>query len=142
MAQTIHRNWLLMRKLEEKKSLFFSVLIRIKEDEPALFGATVDGLDNRLAAAGESVDEAESNALDMFRGLVDYTLDKRIPLGNELGSPIPYLVVPIGLDQAEAFFDGIKEAMNAAAADELEEWRTVPTSVLVASAETLTDSLA
>jgi hypothetical protein len=132
----IPRIWLLLRKLDEQKSLFFTLLVRIAEDEPAVFGATINGLENRMAAAGQSLYEAELNAVEMFKGLIDYTLEtSRVPLGFELGQTFPYVVVPVKLEQADAFFEAIENAVKSAADDNEPEWRSVPTSLLVASAE-------
>ena len=128
---TTHRTWLLLRRLDDEKSLFFVPHVRVDEDRPAQFSASVVGLENRMLAAGCSIDEAEGNAIDMFQVLVDHAIESNAPLGFELGD-VAFSVVPVTFKQAGQFFAAFDKFLSAANAAG-EEWRSVPTSVLVAS---------
>jgi hypothetical protein len=131
------RTWLLLRQLDEQTSLFFTVPVHTEEDEPAVFGATIAGLENRLVAAGQSFYEAERNAIEMFKGLVDYTLEtSRVPLSFELGETFRYVTVPVKLKEVDILFDAVMDAVKSGMlSEDDQEWRSVPTSLLVASTE-------
>ncbi|MEK6373406.1 MAG: hypothetical protein AABO58_12000 [Acidobacteriota bacterium] len=125
----------MLRKYDEKSSLFFVPHVHIQEDAPALFTASVVGLENRMAAAGNSVDEAESNAIEMFQVLIDYSIENKTPLSSQLGAEVPFTVVPVTLEKGSEFFAAFFAALVNAVST-AEEWRSVPTTVLVATSYT------
>jgi len=69
------RGWWLFRKLDSEHTLFFPVSIEIERtDDGKHHGATVQGLEGRIVAAGETPAKAEQCALDLFREFVEYGL--------------------------------------------------------------------
>jgi hypothetical protein len=127
-----HRLWLLLRRVDEKTCLFFAPSVCIQEDEPALFSAAIAGFENRMAAAGRSIEEAESNAIDMFQVLIDYSIEHKKPLGFELGTAVPYRVLPLRWEKAAEFFEAFTTALLSGVSHQMQEWHSVPTTLLVA----------
>lgn len=128
------RIWFLLRKLDEQDSLFFPIVVDVEEHEPVLFGASIPGLDGRLAAMGRTAEEAEHNAVAMFRDIVDLAFDKRIPLSKELGEGVPFRRVNVTFAKADEFFASFLEALTSIHETDEQEWRSIPTTALVAAA--------
>ena len=127
---TGRRIWFLLRRFEAD-SILFPIIVETAEDEAALFGASISGLDDRLAAMGRTVEEAERNAVEMFKDIVDLAIEKNTPLGHELGQGVPFTRLNYSFENAQAFFDELKATLRFGSEDE--EWRLVPTTALVAS---------
>ena len=129
---TARRVWFLLRRIDEQDSLFFPLVVDIEEHEPALFGASIFGLDGRLAAMGRTAEEAEGSAVAMFKDIVDLAFEKNVPLGKELGERVPFRRVKVTFEKADEFFADFLEALSSSQVEE--EWRSVPTTALVAAA--------
>jgi len=74
MTQTPESSEPAERPLGERRRRLLSVPIAVTvvsaEEKPGLFGATVVGLEDTIAATGPSRDEAEASAAELFANLV------------------------------------------------------------------------
>lgn len=98
-----HGRWL-ARSLGSEKSLLFSLTVYIdaSRNNPDTWIATIGELEEgTIIAAGKSWEEAEGNALDSFRGMVDYCIAEKRPLSELLGSAKASVMkeVPAGVEK-------------------------------------------
>lgn len=121
------RLWWQMRGLDKDRSLLFFVVAVIEEDEPGLYGATILGLEDRFSAMGASSRDAETHVLEMFRDLVDASIEDKKPLSAALPS-FPFKSLPCGMDNADAIFSAIEKVMDGTELETGSDWRVVPTS--------------
>jgi hypothetical protein len=119
--------WMLMRGLGPDASLFFpSVIVTVEEDEAALFSASVVGFENRMVAMGYSEHEAAKNAISLFRGIVDNTLEKHRPLSEAIGS-VYFSRIPYPVTEAKEIFQ-IWEKLGMEGESVSDDWRALPTN--------------
>lgn len=105
MAEGDIRVWYLMRGTSPTESVFFIPMVMVEEDDPGLFGATLRGLENRVVAMGATADEAEHQAIELFKGMIDHAITTNAPLEPLIGSGVFMNRVPIPLQNARTFFD-------------------------------------
>ena len=118
------RLWWLVRGIDENRSLIFPVHVTVEEDEPNLFGATIPGLEDHMAAMGRTPDEAEQNAVELFQATVDDALAKDTSVSFAIGSQ-QYMTADFPVIKADAFFRQIHNLnLRELAIDD--EWRGVP----------------
>jgi hypothetical protein len=106
------------------------VQVTVEEDEPNLYGASIQGLDERVAAMGVTGDEAERNALELFQGIVDDALDAGTSVAYAIGE-MPYMTADFHVAKAAEFFKLIQNLDLRdldSAADDDDGWRGVPLS--------------
>ena len=118
-----------MRGLGPDASLFFPVVVvEAEEDEPALYGASVAGFENRMVAMGHSEDEATENAIGLFQGMVDHALKQKKPLSDVLGD-VFFKHLPYPVTEAKTVFKLWKEIEDEETEDGSEDsWTQLPTS--------------
>jgi hypothetical protein len=128
--------WFLLRRLGESETLFFPIVVRVEEDEPALFGAEVLGLEGRLIAMGRSGEEAESDAITLFQAIVDDAIEKHEPLGRELGNGVAFSRVNLPLEQAGKALAQIVKTLSTLTPNE--EWSSAPMHAVIAASAMIT----
>ena len=121
---TERSSWMLLRRLGRQESLFFPIVVEIEEDEPALFGATVLGLETSLIAMGRSPEEAEQNALALFKDRVDFTIHEKRPICEGLSNSIAFKKLNFDLEKAAKLLDEFLASVEQASIED--EWHLTP----------------
>jgi hypothetical protein len=131
------RLWWLVRGIDERQSFIFPVPVAVEEDEPNLYGATIPGLEDHMAAMGRTAEEAERNALELFKASVDDALEKGTSVSYVIGSD-QYMTADFPVTKADEFFKLIHNLELRDLEDE-ETWRGVPLGAVDSS--TIADDL-
>lgn len=122
------RVWWLVRGIDTFRSFVFPIQVTIEEDEPNLYGASIPGLEDQIAAMGRTGDEAERNALELFQGIVDDALDKGTSVAFAINS-MQYMTANFPITKADEFFKAIENLdlreLDSASEDD-DGWRGVP----------------
>ncbi|HEY0875585.1 MAG TPA: hypothetical protein VGD94_19060 [Vicinamibacterales bacterium] len=107
MAKKTKRLWL-MRGIGEKKSLMFSVAVRV-EPEDGLYAAWVINMEEQMAAMGETEEEAVANAQMLFMATVDDALRRGVSIQYVTGQEAIALDLPIWM--APKFFHMLEQKL-------------------------------
>ena len=133
MTEQETRAWWLLRRspMDPKRSFLFHVDVVIEEDEPGLFGAHVVGMEDRMVAMGQSLEEATENACMLFMDTVDDAVESSVSFSFAIGnSDYAHLNIPIS--EAASVF----EALRAIEHEEEEElWLRIPPPVIESQKE-------
>lgn len=122
-----NRVWWLVRGIDKAQSFLFPVQVTVEEDEPNLYGAAVQGMEEHMAAMGRTASEAERNALDLFKAVVDDALDRKASLAVVLGKDFGYHIANFPVTQAATFFSAIHDLETLHDSD---EWQGVPVALI------------
>jgi hypothetical protein len=121
------RSWWMLRGYDDKQSFLFSVQVVIEEDDHGLFGATVAGMEEHMAAMGHSADEAADNARALFMATVDDAIDQKTSIAYAIGfNPV---TLNVTLKDAPNVFAALATAALAKEKDD-DEWLRIPGAVL------------
>ncbi len=133
---TRSRLWWLVRGIDKRQSFVFPVQVTVEEDEPNLYGATIPGLEDHMAAMGRTAEEAERNAIELFQATVDDALDKKASVSHAIGSSRS-MTADFPVSKADEFFKLIHDLdFRELDSDDDEGWRGVPLGLAVLSLPT------
>ena|SRR5688572_11610963 len=106
-----HRNWLLLRRLNDASTYAFVVTVDIEEDPDnrGSFAASIKQLPGTVTAVENSGFAAEESALKLFQDMVDNCLESNA-LDELLSDAVPSIMEKIDFP-----LDQVIKAMNAAA---------------------------
>ncbi|MBI1799427.1 MAG: hypothetical protein HYR73_07035 [Candidatus Eisenbacteria bacterium] len=131
---------LLARQHGEKSTILFVTQVQTERDMDFAgesHVATIIGLEDRLVATGQTLDQARDNALELFRDLIDEAIEVSEEVGTKSiqktleGSQIPFVVAKKSFSQVDELFDAWTKLLNERLSelhsgdDESEKWKAV-----------------
>jgi hypothetical protein len=112
----------LMRGIDDNQSFLFNVPVRVEEDEPGLFGASVTTMSGQMAASGRSSQEAFENAVLLFCMTVDDAIKRQISIHFATG--VQPLTLQVKMKDAPKFLHLLESKL--AEFDKEETWLRIP----------------
>jgi hypothetical protein len=105
------RHWWVFRESGERRTLLFPIYVEIDQDREDLYGATVAGLEDRIAGTGKDAAMAERAALQLFCDLIDYGEEKG-QLEEFIGK-VQLQRLPMSFDEVDDFISESQRILNS-----------------------------
>lgn len=104
---------LLARRMTDAETLFFPVVVVVDEDEPALFSATIAGMERQVIASGISEDDAAHDAIETFMDIIDLAIQRKLPLTKVVKQASPFKRLAVPFSGANKVFESFERMIEA-----------------------------